>query len=681
VRRLPSVDYLILAGFWTALVSLLLLLPLAGVGVGFSVWPLGEDRNWIDILQSGHGAAAASLFWSINDRNPLSPWWYILFEPLILNVDAGLLILRFLVGLVLSLTTYKLVREVCGGGGRVLALSASIPISVFMANGYFDQIYWNFQAALICSLWSIILFTQFLRSGRSRHGLYAGSLIMWFIAIASYTIQSGAILAIAYLSVFRPQNETRLFSAARLRAAFFDALPFAVFYLLFLLLWRTTVRVPGTYALHPAITRIASSIWLGVVHYDFRLLTSLLLSQPDTWLFIALGFAGAVAVFLCLYFKPAHGSGNTLDLSTLVQVAVIVACIFLPTILIEGSAAEWPPGTRWRMIYQFTTPMIYVIGGTLVFYRFPKIRSQAVACISAALAGIFVCFSLVQNHHQVTITRSERSLRDKILEIAAAVVVGGGHLPLQFIVKIDPTFSWYSSDALSAVYAKTWFQRDDLSFRLIPNVPLEGPYAQFWPIRFGEDSHGVSNAKLWGINFPYDRIRVLEASNRGIEEKRTLTQADLTGYKAEWERASPLQLRVDRAPCPLKWSANQDAISTGVDPAEEDKSGPFRWTTARTAKIVLPLTCVHSGTLTIEIGGALSERNLKGMVVRAWGRLVRMSASDKQPAGLRFRGNLPPPPRPGAPLELELSVPKLDELPGAARAFGVMLQTITVAEQ
>jgi hypothetical protein len=132
---------------WLAYLAVLGSLQLLGYKSGFAVWPLGEDRNWISILLKGEGANAAGVFWQVNDRNPLSPWWYIAFRKLILGVEPGLLILRLLVGLSLGIASYVLIAAVTQT--RILALGVGLAVTLWMANGYVDQIYWNFQAALV----------------------------------------------------------------------------------------------------------------------------------------------------------------------------------------------------------------------------------------------------------------------------------------------------------------------------------------------------------------------------------------------------------------------------------------------------------------------------------------------------------------------------------------------------
>src|SRR5262249_43334721 len=122
-------------------------LGILGFSVGFKIGPIGEDYNWIDMLQRGRGAEAARLLWAYDPRNPLSPWWYIGARSLILSFDAGLLTLRYTLAAVLAFSSYLLVISVAGLRARPFALGLAVLIIFWMANRYTDQIIWNFQGA------------------------------------------------------------------------------------------------------------------------------------------------------------------------------------------------------------------------------------------------------------------------------------------------------------------------------------------------------------------------------------------------------------------------------------------------------------------------------------------------------------------------------------------------------
>ena len=200
-RPAPAfVDITYILASLAAVILLIATLGAFGFRASLNIFPFGEDNNWIDMLRRGSGADAARLLWALDHRNPLSPWWYIAARKIILNFDGGLLALRYGIAGVLAVSTYYMVVMVAGRQARAFALGLAMLVMVWMANRYTEQIIWNFHGALAASVLSVATYAHFLADGRRRHFLYAISIITWFIAFATYTIQCGAVLAIGYLA-------------------------------------------------------------------------------------------------------------------------------------------------------------------------------------------------------------------------------------------------------------------------------------------------------------------------------------------------------------------------------------------------------------------------------------------------------------------------------------------------
>src|SRR5271165_6358836 len=88
---------------WAASNLLLLALQALGLGVGFQVHPLGEDREFTRLMANYPGLELHHQFWTtLETRNPLAPWWYQAFSPLIFLLPEGLYLLRKLVDLFLA---------------------------------------------------------------------------------------------------------------------------------------------------------------------------------------------------------------------------------------------------------------------------------------------------------------------------------------------------------------------------------------------------------------------------------------------------------------------------------------------------------------------------------------------------------------------------------------------------
>jgi hypothetical protein len=98
---------------WAASNLLLFVLQGLGLGVGFHVHPLCEDREWIHLMANYQGLEMCGQFcWTLKSRNPLAPWLYQAFSPLIFLLPQGLYLLRKLVDLFLATSVYLLVDKI-----------------------------------------------------------------------------------------------------------------------------------------------------------------------------------------------------------------------------------------------------------------------------------------------------------------------------------------------------------------------------------------------------------------------------------------------------------------------------------------------------------------------------------------------------------------------------------------
>ena len=151
-------DCALIVSVWATFLAALAIMQWLDLGVGFDIWPFGEDLNTIAALHQPDAGSAASLAWQMNDRNPLSPWSMILVRNIILGFDSGLLLLRYAAGLALALISYGLV--VALNGRQPFALGLGVVMAVFMANGYPEYFYWDYEVALIFALASVALWAQ-----------------------------------------------------------------------------------------------------------------------------------------------------------------------------------------------------------------------------------------------------------------------------------------------------------------------------------------------------------------------------------------------------------------------------------------------------------------------------------------------------------------------------------------
>ena len=691
-RPAPAiVDITCILASLAVLILLIATLGALGFRASLNIFPIGEDNNWIDMLRRGSGADAARLLWALDHRNPLSPWWYIAARKIILNFDGGLLALRYGIAGVLAVSTYYMVVMVAGRQARAFALGLAMLVMVWMANRYTEQIIWNFHGALVASVLSVATYAHFLADGRRRHFLYAISITTWFIAFATYTIQCGAVLAIGYLA-FRhaPVMQSGVLRSIveRGRVVFVDTIPYLVLFVLFLLIWQTTmgVGVAESLSLHFTIAGLLGSLREGIWSSDLAQFYSWVANSPDRVAFIVSGIGCGVIAFLALQWRERGVATNAsvIGLSQLIDVAVVFACIAAPTIALESSSAVWTPGTRWPMIYQLTTPalLLIVVACLLAFASQPGLLRMRlwVAAVSVAI-GLGMSLALGHNQQQVEFTRNERFIRDSILRLVSEDFAMGRRGPIQVLVMLDGASreKWRSSDTLSPATARVWLQRDDVSFRLINWFPSpRSHWTSWWPIRFGPDSEGVSNAKVWGGTVPYQQIRILKVSGHSVRRLTTANREDFAGWQVEWNRDGPITLpAIDPAQlCPIIWSADQDALSTGWSVGERDAKGPVRWTISRSARLTLPAGCHGRSILRVVVAYAMSARNIEHLTLRINGEKLqyRRMVAD---GNVVYEAEVPPTMLTDGPLlNIDFDVDALDTLPGAARQFGVAVRRV-----
>jgi hypothetical protein len=507
-----------------------------GWGTGLGVATMGEDQNWVELLRLGDAQATAHRFWLIDSRNPLSPWIYLLAKPLILTFAYGLAWLQWIVGLVLAISSYLLLRRILGRRGRWFSVATACGIAVNFSNAYFDHIVWNFQMALCCSLLAVVAYWRFNQTQRTQVGLYGLSLGLWAIAFQIYTVQSGAIVAIALCHMrfwwqrHLPGGWRRM--PAYVGSALADLLPFALLYGLFALVWTTTT-VGGGFGYAFSAARLAASLGQGVFHDDTPLMVAVLALSPfaGRYLAIAAAFALVTAWLLQLAFGRAARLGN--PLADYVFLMLVMAALALPTVLLESGGAGWPPGSRWRMIYQVTSPVLATSAAALLLAWHPWLRRRAGIAFALLMFG-WLTGALAFNERQARLTQSEALVRGAIrgaLDARAAAP-----RPLLAIIELDDSFRWFAGEAMQGVYMRTWFPGESVEMRLLPS-PIYRSLARPDPLRFtptGVAWDDADHARSYG----YADVVVVRAFDRQVAVQTELSRSDVTGHHGEWQADS-----------------------------------------------------------------------------------------------------------------------------------------------
>jgi hypothetical protein len=677
--------------------GVLAILDVIGLQFGLDVSALGEDYVWVDLLQRGSGSAAAELWWALNSRNPLSPWWYIAARDIILHFDAGLLALRYAMAVLLALSAYYMVVAVAGRRSRSFALALGILIVFWMANRYTEQIIWNFHVALCASLLSVATYAHFIKGDRRSHFLGGSSIILYFVAIGTYTIQCGAVLAIGYLALRRTWATHADHRSAILRGvilAVCDAIPYVALFALFLLIWRTTLAPAAVdmFSLQFSFGRLLASLREGIWSTDLTTFFSRVYDSPDRAVIAAVAVGCGLFTLIALWFRSRISgvAPSIIGKPQLLDILVVVGCIAAPTIVLEsGSELFWAPGTRWPMIYQLTTPAFFLSCGAgivLLTTRTGLLRQWLWTAAVGLAVGIAELLSLGHNQAQVEISRNEKFVRDSLIRLVSEDLAMGQRPPEQVLLMLDGTARsrWRSIDSLSPIIAQVWLQRGDISFRLINWFPLDDPninshWGGWWRVRFGPDSDGVGNAK-WGVTFPYEKTRILKVSDRTAQRVLVANRSDFTGLEVEWDRDGPATFPgVDPAKlCPLMWSADQDVLSHGWSVPERDGKGAFRWTTSTSARLTFPAACPDHSTLRVVVAFSITSHNLDDLAIRVNGQKLQYQRQTTD-GSLVYEAELPAGILSAGPtVDLELGVRSLDAVPDDTRRLGVAVRRIEI---
>jgi hypothetical protein len=464
--RSVCIDLLLIFAAWSSLIGTMLALQMLGLEFGFNIWPIGEFRNWLQFLQDGPNFAAAKLFWAVDHRNALSPWWYIAARPLIDAYAAAPLMLHLLAGLFVGMAAYLLFAELTRS--RPFGLSVGMLSALFLPNVYRDEVIWNFVGALGCTLLSIWLFALFCND-RRKTGYLAASYLVWFVAISTYTIQIGGMGAIFFVAMRK-----RLLAASwpkALAGALGDTAPYAALLVLYLFLWITTspLGVPTAFQLEFSYDALAKSIVFGIWNQHYHYFWIWLLTAGPQLLVIVFGILVVTMLLLLYPLRPrdyARPTPQLLGLSLLIGV-----CIAGPTIWLESMSDLWTPGTRWPMLMQFWSPFVFcLVVFTALSFVPDRFWWPLWKTITACAAAFFILLVLGFNRTQVVHVREERTFFGELQTFVTEDRLAGAKFPRLYVIQLGEPAPFLPVLQLADRYAHTILGRD-VTYRVVKVLP------------------------------------------------------------------------------------------------------------------------------------------------------------------------------------------------------------------
>ena len=537
----------ILVLVWAASNLLLLALQACGFGIGFNVHPLGEDRKMLRLMANYPGLELHAQFWGkLESRNPLAPWWYQAFSPLIFLRPEGLYLLRKLVDLFLATSVYLLVDKISRGRLPKFALACGVLVLFWNSSGYVEQILWVPLIALALSVLSVYFYCRYLDSGRSTADYLVISLLLFFVALGTYTIQCGVPIAVFLLGLFRRPETTGWPSPSAVRGAIKDTVFSGVLFVLFIQVGISTSEPTSEFSyLKPGLflNRFLRSIANLVWHSDTSYLVRDLNYHWPLWLVVASLSIGAT-LFYCLFVAIARKegipatAGSSVPYLDLVLVLAVFCALVAPTALLESTTTTFSPGTRSRMVQQGFQPVLYLsVLFLLAEYLSRRTRRgvEYVRNIGIALLCAFAAVVGLEYNRQL----SEQSLFERKLETGLKKVMPVVGKPTHFVVKMKGMKMgvWYSGVAVSmpSLFAQTAYNSNEVWLDPV----YEGQPEASKPVTFGSDHQGIYSPES-GAWIPYQDIVLLEFDGQKVTRLTNIDRETFSGYGAVYGREKPL---------------------------------------------------------------------------------------------------------------------------------------------
>jgi hypothetical protein len=670
-REAANPYVLTILGLWSAELLLLLILQAFGTGMGLRVRQTGEDRVWQYLMQTNTPFGLTKAFWAINDRNPLSPWWYLAARPLIGLSPYGIYLVRKLVDLFLAISVLMLVDRLGRGRHRLFAMSCAVLTLLWTFTGYTDQIMWNFLGALGVSLLMLWAYCKYVDSGRVA-AVYLGiSLVLYLVAIATYTLQCSTgigVFAIGLLRIQVPARGLRA-SLARMRSAAVDTALYVSLFAVFTMFWYTAARPSSDYyAL--SLRLIRTQFWPSLVnfvwHFDYPMLLGDVVGSW-TWFQIVVASMAGLAFFGALFTwlarkenrgqiaEPESAYGHSLS-TTLVLTLAVAISIATATVALESMSAVWLPGWRSRMVQQVFQPLLY-LGIAFAVLNWLRARAPRAVPMLEVVAPTALCtvallvglqFNRELNRFTAIEQRFEAGLK--------AVVAKPDHT--KFIVRMAPPGVWRNSDSLSEMYVQTFYGSTLVNMRVLQPGPAVSQWLNYSTVIFGPADRGVlmgdagASSPSW---VPYSQVRVVSFDGQTVSLLPTITPQALAGYMVGFDGVDSIQQSLSGGVVstePAQTSADQCAFQAdlrrgmngsgwSVPEQSPDGSRTFLWMASTVATEDVDLPCDRELNVQFRVIYAMSPDILQSTALMVDGQPITLRSKLDTDGATLFEGTVP----------------------------------------
>ena len=675
-----------LLAVWLLQMAYLGVLQLAGLPFGFAVWPMGEDRNWLRFMLDGSGLQMMHEFWRVNDRNPLSPWWYWLFSWPIFQSDWGLYAVRKLVDPLLAVSATLLTRSLFRQRADPRPLLLGLLVLTCNFTSYLEQIVWNFLAAQAIALMAIHGYVRYVDSPRVSPNRLGVALLLFMCAIATYTLQIGVLIAIAAVALLRAPTRGGTGSTRGIyRERIGELLCFVALAAIFLAIWYTTIRPTSSYYMLDIglmRTNVSSSIRQFLWHPDFTHWIGAAFRDPIT-LAMALPVVAMLALITIVVVRVAD-SECVAKPATMLWILVLLAGIGVPIVALESTSEIWLPGARSRMVYQVSTPLLSVllisaIGWLMRHFGFARgLR----AWLLGSFVGVLICAvpaSLEYNKQLVAKSEQQRRFAKEFERLAAR------HYDINtFLIRYDsdPAIIW-GSDSLSDTYAKTILRRHDVTMRFLQRQPAPARSNwRWWRVVLGSNQTGIRNSSLPALQaVPYSTVLFASWDGEHLTVPATLDRSWFEGLQVDWRRSGAIvQKDAPIPPCPVTFDfSTAPPKGDGWSVPERDTHGGYAmWMSSTRASMELRTTCTGPVEVSLAVVGYMAEDILNGLALRIDGATVPLRHKQTGDGRLQLIGRTVALPGNGR-MVVTLDAPRTIVPAGGNRQLAVMFDRIVVA--
>lgn len=352
---------------------LLLIMNLIGLNIGITRLPIGEDINYYTMIETKGIKGLPNAFWALDSRNPLNPWFWkaLLSTENYLKGYELFLISRF-VDLLLGFAVFMLLDVITARRCRIYSITSGIAVLIWPF-ARLDHAVWAFNIGLALSILNLYCYCRYLEGNRQNAHWFASGLLLYFLAIATYTLHLWGILAIPFLTLLSYQKNQEIQKTwhSRLRLGFHDLIWYMSFLIAFILIWDTTsVWSPAAKNLMKVET-IAAQLPISIrclimSDIDKANLSTVLTMWPVAPTIVA------IAILFTLYFGIVYINLHrnkfqpeiTTHYPTLSQLLIsfaIVAALSAGVLHIESTTPVWLPGTRTPMVQKVVQPCLLII--------------------------------------------------------------------------------------------------------------------------------------------------------------------------------------------------------------------------------------------------------------------------------------------------------------------------------